>query len=357
MIARLNLVVSLTLLAWSATLPATELGLPDFSPPADNLPTPAKIALGKQLFHDKRLSSDGSISCASCHVPDKAFSDGLPVAKGIGGKLGTRNTPTLLNVAFEHNLFWDGRRTSLEEQAKDPFINPQEHGFKTHAQIVAIIRADAAYRQAFKQAFSVAPAAITIEHVVQAIASFERTLMAADSPFDRYQFGTDKTALTAEAMRGLALFTGRAKCVTCHVIGKTSATFTDNQFHSLGVGYRKIESRLAAITLRFAQLHGKPIDHSILSDTDISELGRFTVTLNPQDIAKFRTPSLRNVALTAPYMHDGSVATLEDAVALEIYYRGVESNQPLILTLPERSDLVAFLHALTSTRLQRNLGH
>lgn len=348
MIALFTMGVSLTLLVWSISLPATELGLPDFSQSSDTPPTKAKIVLGKQLFHERRLSRDGSISCASCHIPEKAFSDGLPVAKGIGGKRGTRNTPTLLNVAYEHNLFWDGRRASLEEQAKDPFINPQEHGLKTHAQIVAIIRADPAYRQSFRQAFSVMPAAITIDHVVQAIASFERTLIAGNSPFDRYQFGAEKTAMSAEAIRGLALFTGRAQCVNCHVIGKTSATFTDNQFHTLGVGYRKIEPRLAAITMHFAQQRGKPIDYSILSDADISELGRFAVTLNPADIAKFRTPSLRNVALTAPYMHDGSVATLEDALALEIYYRGIESNRPLILTSQERSDLIAFLQALSS---------
>lgn len=348
----LHIAISFTLLTWSNALFAIDLGLPDFTPPAYNLPTQAKIALGRRLFHDKRLSSNGSISCASCHVPSKAFTDGLPVAKGIFGKLGTRNTPTLLNVAFERHFFWDGRRSSLEDQAKDPFINLQEHGFKTHAQVIAIIRADSAYRQAFKQAFSVFPMSITIDQVVLAIASYERTLIAADSPFDRYQYGGNKMAMSQAAIRGLNLFEGQAKCVTCHRIDGTFAILTDNQFHSLGIGHTRIAPRLAEITTRFVQQQNKTIDQSILSDADISELGRFVVTLNPADISKFRTPSLRNVALTAPYMHDGSVATLEDAVDLEIYYHSAESNQPLILTPQERADLIAFLDSLTSSHLQ-----
>ncbi|MDO8413547.1 MAG: cytochrome c peroxidase [Gallionellaceae bacterium] len=337
------------LLAWGVGFAvAAELGLPPLPHPAHNLPTPGSIALGKKLFHDKRLSADGSVSCATCHIPEKAFADGLTVAKGLGGQTGTRNTPTLLNVAFEKNFFWDGRRATLEEQAQDPFINPREHGFKEHTQLIATIRNNQAYRLAFKKAFSVQPEAITMEHVTRAIASFERTLIAADTFFDRYYYGGDQTAMSEAAIRGLALFKGNARCASCHIIGETSTTFTDNQFHSLGIGYRKIEQRLAKITTHFAKQRGKPIDHSILSDADVSELGRFTVTLNPMDIAKFRTPSLRNVALTAPYMHDGSVSTLAEVVELEVYYRSLESGQPLILTPQEQSDLLAFLRALTS---------
>ena len=329
--------------AWSNSLAAAdEHGIQKQSP--------AKIALGKKLFHDKRLSADGRVSCATCHIPTQAFTDGLPVAKGMAGQLGTRNTPSLLNVALEKNLFWDGRRDSLEAQAQDPFINPREHGFKDYQQLVATIQRDQAYRRAFKKAFSVQPHAIAMEHITQAIASFERTLIAPDSPFDRYAYGGDNNAMPEAAIRGLALFKGQARCVTCHSIGETSATFTDHQFHTLGIGYRKIEQRLAEITKHFANQRGKPIDHSILSDGDISELGRFTVTLNPIDIAKFRTPSLRNVALTAPYMHDGSIETLEAVLELEIYYRGIESGQPLILTQQEQADLLAFLQALTSDK-------
>ena len=344
--------ISVKLLMGSATLSAAGLGLPVLTYPADNPPAPAKIALGKQLFHDKRLSVDGTTSCATCHIADKAFTDGLPVAQGIAGQRGTRNTPTLWNVAFEKNFFWDGRRATLEEQIKDPFINPREHGFTDHDQVVQFIQRDLAYRQAFKKSFSISAKAITIDHVAQAIASFVRTLIAGDSPFDRYYYGGDKKALSPSAMRGLELFQGRARCAQCHLIGETSALLADNQFHSLGVGYDKIEPRLAEITLRMAKRGEQPLDHAILGEADISELGRFVVTLNPQDIAKFRTPSLRNVALTAPYMHDGSVATLEEAVNLELYYRGIESGQPLILIAQEKSDLLDFLKALTSPAAQ-----
>lgn len=308
---------------WSTGVPAVagELGLPSLTYPAHNPPTPAKIALGKQLFHDKRLSADGTVSCATCHIPAQAFTDGLALAKGIGGLTATRNTPTLLNVAFNENLFWDGRRTSLEEQAGDPFINPREHGFKTHPQLVAVIQRDHAYRRAFKRAFAVPPTAITMEHIALALASFERTLLAANTPFDRYYYQSDKTALSEAAVRGLVLFTGRAQCARCHHIGASFATFTDHQFHSLGVGYRKIEARLATITQHLVNAGDQPTDHQILSDADVAELGRFSVTRNPLDIATFRTPSLRNVALTAPYMHDGSLATLAEVLELELYYR------------------------------------
>ena len=352
LITRLPLAVLLTLMAWSVAVPAAELGLPEVTHPAHNPATPAKIALGQQLFHDPRLSADGSVSCATCHVPEQAFTDGLSVAEGIGGQRGTRNTPTLLNVTFERSFFWDGRRATLEAQAQDPFIHPREHGLKDHAQLTAIIRRDPAYRRAFKHAFSIRPAAISVAHVAQAIASFERTLVAANSAFDRYYYGGEKQALSASALRGLEIFQHRAQCTQCHVIGETSALLTDHQYHSLGVGYHKIEPRLAELTLRLAQRPVPALDHSILGEAEIAELGRFAVTLNPQDIAKFRTPSLRNVALTAPYMHDGSVATLEEVIDLELYYRGVASGRPLVLTPQEKSDLLAFLKALTGATAQ-----
>ena len=304
--------------------------------------------LGERLFHDKRLSADGSISCASCHIPDKAFTDGLPLAKGINGQLGTRNTPSLINVKTVRPLFWDGRRDTLEAQAKDPFVNPREHGFTQPAQVADLVRSAPIYTAAFQKSFSISPEAISIDHIAQALAEFERTLVAYDSPAERYLYRGDKNALTESARRGLALFRGRARCSSCHLIGETQAPLTDNAFHSLGIGYKKIEPRLAEITTRLANSRGKPLDHSVISDQEISELGRFVVTLNPTDIAKFRTPSLHNVALTAPYMHDGSVTTLEEVVELELYYRGAETGRPLALTLPEREDLLAFLRALNT---------
>ena len=349
MIFRFDTAVLFTLLVWSAALSAAEIGSPFITRPALNPSAPAKIDLGKKLFHDKRLSADGTISCATCHVPEKAFADGLRVAKGICGLLGTRNTPSLLNVAHATTLFWDGRRAILEDQAQDPFINPREHGFVDHAQLVNIVRTDRVYQAAFKQAFNVAPKAISLAHITQAISIFERSLVAVDSPAERYLYRGDASALSASARRGLELFRGRARCAGCHLLGQAEAPLTDNAFHSLGIGYKKIEPRLAEITMRLAQSRGKPLDHNVISDQEISELGRFVVTLNPADIAKFRTPSLHNVALTAPYMHDGSVATLEEAVELELYYRGAETGRPLALTAPERQDLIDFLHSLNTT--------
>lgn len=315
---------------------------------ADTVTPISKIKLGERLFHDKHLSADGTISCATCHVPEQAFTDGLRVAKGINGQLGTRNTPTLLNVNYATSLFWDGRRATLEDQAQDPFINPREHGLKDHAAIVKAVQADPDYQSAFKQAFGASPPVITLTRITQAIAAFERSLIAVDAPYDDYVRTHDAHVISESARRGLDLFQGRARCASCHLMEAPVATFTDNQFHSLGIGYRKIEPRLAEITTHLANSRGQLLDHQIISDAEISELGRFTVTLNPQDIAKFRTPSLRNVALTAPYMHDGSVATLEDAVDMEVYYRGVELNRPLILTPQEHADLIAFLRTLTS---------
>lgn len=327
------------------------LGLPSVPVHSTNPQTPAKITLGKTLFNDKHLSGDGSISCASCHQAQKAFSDGLPLAKGIGGRIGSRNTPSLLNAAYQTSQFWDGRRVSLEEQVKDPLINPREHGLTDHDQVLRIIQADARYPRDFQRTFGIHPGHLTIDHVAQALAAFLRTLVAGNSPFDRFQYGGQRHALSEPARRGLALFRGRAQCATCHAIGAEYALFTDNGFHRLGVGFPKIEPRLAEMVLSVAKERGQTRDQAIISDGEMAELGRFMVTFNPADIGRFKTPSLRNVANTAPYMHDGSVPTLLEAVEREIYYRGIEAGRPLILTPPEKSDLVDFLKSLSSEAL------
>ncbi len=327
------------------------LGLPPVVTPPENSSSVAKIALGQQLFFDKRLSGDGSTSCASCHQPERAFSDGLTVAKGIGGQRGTRNTPSLLNAAFNLTQFWDGRRGSLEEQALDPMLNPREHGLKNQEALLEILRGDAEYISAFMKAFHLPANAIDVQSVGQAIACYERTLIAGDSQFDRYFFKGDQSALSPSAVNGLALFRGRAQCANCHTIDKTHALFTDNQFHSLSIGLRRIEPRLAEITKRLVEsrVSGTMLDQTVISENDIAELGRFSVTFQPTDIGKFRTPSLRNVERTAPYMHDGSIGNLNDAVELEIYYRSAEAGRPLILTPIEKSDLVEFLKSLNSS--------
>ena len=325
------------------------LGLPPVPVPESNLQTPAKIALGKRLFFDPHLSGDGTISCATCHQPDRAFTDGRPLALGIGAQLGTRNAPTLLNVAYNATQFWDGRRPSLELQALDPLVNPLEHGLRSEAELLSRIRESASYLEQFQAAFPGDRSAVTAAHVAQALASFERTLIAAGSPFDQFFYGHRSAALSASALRGFNLFRGAGRCSSCHTIERCHALFTDNSYHSANVGLQRIAATLAALTTRLvaARRGGASVDQMIISDSDIAELGRFVVTLDPADIGKFRTPSLRNVAVTGPYMHDGSVATLREAVERELYDH-TQPGRPLILTPQEKHDLVEFLQALTS---------
>jgi len=339
-----NAVVSLISSTVRASTTVTPLGLPTIAAQHSAVIE----SLGRRIFFDKRLSVDGTISCASCHVPEKAFSDGLPVARGAHGQTGTRNAPSLWNVAFGTSQFWDGRRSSLEQQAADPLLNPREHGLPDERTLLTIIQQDASYRQDFERAFAADPKGISLQMVVTALASFERTLVNGDSPFDRYLYGHEVTALSVVAVRGLDLFRGRARCATCHLIGERFALLTDSLYHSLGVGLRSGESHLAESATRLVATPAVDLDRLINSDPDIAALGRFVVTRQPRDIGKFKTPSLRNVALTAPYMHDGSVVTLAEALDVEIYYRGLEANVPLILTPQEKQDLLAFLASLTS---------
>jgi cytochrome c peroxidase len=205
-------------------------------------------------------------------------------------------------------------------------------------------------------AFGLTPNELTIGHVAKAIAAFERTLISNDSAFDRFLYGRDQAALSQAAIRGLELFRGRAECSGCHSIEEREAQLTDHQFHSLGVSFERVASRLADITQRVSAADARALDQMIGADADIAELGRFAVTKDPRDIGKFRTPSLRNVALTAPYMHDGSVSTLAAAIDSEVYYRSLERDRPLILTPRERADVVAFLQALTSDNAQDPLS-
>lgn len=324
------------------------LGLPPLPNAVDNPKAMAKIELGELLFNDKRLSADGKISCASCHQTNQAFADGLTRAEGIRNQQGVRNTPSLLNVAYFTTLFLDGRRESLEAQALDPLFNAVEHGLSGPEQVLAVVRSDRNLVTHIRQVFAVTAEDIQMEHIAKAIAAFERTLLAGDSAFDRFQYGRDTQSLSPAARKGMELFKGRAGCAACHTIGEDSALFTDNSFHSLGVGFKAIESKLAEIAQRYIRSE-KPSE--VLTPQELSELGRFIVTRKPEDIACFKTPSLRNIALTAPYMHDGSVATLEEAVELEIYYRGARTQRPLILTPIEKANLVTFLKALTSSHL------
>ncbi len=342
-----------TCLGWAGQV--LPLGLPPVPVPGDNPQGPEKIALGKKLFMDERFSADGTISCSTCHIQKKAFTDGLPIAKGIKGLEGTRNSPTVVNAAYYKEQFWDGRVASLEEQAKGPFVNPVEHGLKDFKPIIEIIKKDPDYPSMFRKAFGIEPQGITIDHVVKAIASFERTVISGDSPFDRYMYGRQKSAMSEAAIRGLQVFRTKGRCQDCHRIEQTSATFTDNKYHNLGVGFSLVEPELFDIVekVKKAKKAGIELDGSILGSKKVSELGRFVVTLDLEDIGRFKTPTLRNVAVTGPYMHDGSIETLEEVI--DLYDQGGEDNpmldsgiRPLRLTDQEKADLVEFLKALTS---------
>jgi cytochrome c peroxidase len=344
------------------------LGLPPVPIPADNPQSPAKIELGDRLFHEKRFSSDGKVSCSTCHEKEKAFTDHQRVSKGHHGLLGTRNAPTVINTAYMKTLFWDGREPDLEGQSKQPPVNPVEGGLPNHAALLEVIRNDPSYVKAFKEVFGVDAAHITIDHYADAIASFERTQIAGDSPFDRYQFGGDKSAMSTAAIRGLKVFTGQGRCVSCHIIEQNQALFTDNRFHNIGVGFKNIKGRVGEIAGEFikAKNAGADVDKTVLADPDASELGRFAVSEDINQIGAFKTATLRNIELTPPYMHDGSQKTLEDMV--EFYNNGGRIHKddpfspflsggirPLNLSEQQKKDLVAFLKALTSPSVAKEV--
>jgi len=352
------------LCAWLALFAATgvvaqqatdaRLGLPPLPAQTDGASNKALVELGERLFSDTKLSADGKVSCAKCHVPDLAFTDRRPHSLGHEDRPGTRNAPTLLNVAFAGPLFWDGRAKDLESQAVAPLTNSAEHAFDSPAAAVRAILQDARYRRDFERALGASGATITIELIARALSAYERTLYSGGSRFDRYLYGHDPGAMNAQAVHGLELFRHRAQCASCHTIGESSALLTDSDFHLSPLGIpADVNSRLSALTKQVMAARDsgnqREVERLIATDDQIAALGRFVVTAKPADIGKFKTPSLRNVALTAPYMHDGSVATLEQAVDLELYARGGALNYPIALTADERRDIVEFLKALTGT--------
>lgn len=346
------------------TVQAEPLGLPPVPIPADNQQTPEKIQLGKKLFNDQRFSSTGKVSCATCHEASKAFTDSpLRTSEGIGKLTGTRNAPTVVNSAYMNTLFWDGRSPDLEDQSQHPFLNPVEMGLKNHEPILKIVRSDLEYQRSFKAVFNKSGRKITMKEVMQAIASFERTVISGNSPFDRWRYGNDKTAMSPAQIRGFQVFVGQGRCVSCHVVEQTQALFTDNQFHNVGIGINSIQKdvpRLAGEFLK-AKAQGIDVDIAVLTDKKVSELGRFAVTEEFIGMGAFKTPTLRNIAATAPYMHDGSLKTLKDVV---IHYDngGVTKKtdrvndflsggiRPLDLNKQQISDLVEFMEALTSPK-------
>lgn len=345
---------------------ATPLGLPPVPVPKDNPITPAKIKLGDKLFHDKRFSTDGTVSCATCHDAKKAFTDGpLKVSEGIGKLAGTRNAPTVVNAAYMATQFWDGREPDLEGQSAGPFVNPVEMGQPNHEPILEVVRKDPEYQALFSEAFGKSGGAVTMEDVKKAIATFERTVISGDSPFDRYFYGGDASAMDEAAVRGLKVFQEEGRCVSCHTISQTHALFSDSRFHNLGIGFDRINSDIneLASAYRVAKQKGVDVDVEVLTNQNTSELGRYVVTTQWADMGSFKTPTLRNVAKTEPYMHDGSLETLEDVVVFYNNGGRVEESdptfdfqsggiRPLNLSDDQVDDLVAFLEALTSPEYQ-----
>ncbi|MEQ1559634.1 MAG: cytochrome c peroxidase [Methyloglobulus sp.] len=343
--------------------PKPMLGLPPLIIPVDNPQTQAKIELGNKLFHDKRFSIDGTVSCSNCHDDNKAFTDNLPVSLGNNGKFGTRNAPTVINAAYNKVQFWDGREPDLESQSKQPLINPVEHGLSDYKPLLTIVQTDPEYVTAFKSVFNINEKAITMDYVAKAIASFERTVLSGNSAFDRYYFKGDKTALSEAQMRGLQVFLGQGRCVSCHVIENDQALFTDSKFHNIGIGINQIQQDVPKLAEAFlaAKNKGANVDISVLSDKKSSELGRFAVTDVLSEVGAFKTPTLRDIELTAPYMHDGSLKNLNDVV--KHYNNGGVTKvgdpvnpylsggiRPLKLDNNQIDDLVAFLKALTGSK-------
>lgn len=361
------LYISVTGVVAIASAYATPLGLPPVPIPADNPQSPEKIKLGEKLFNDKRFSSTGTVSCATCHDAARAFTDSpLPTSVGINGLRGTRNAPTVVNAAYMARQFWDGRSPDLEDQALHPFVNPVEMGLENHEPILKIVRTDPEYKQLFKAVFNKSGEQITMKEVTQAIASFERTVVSGESPFDRWRYGGDESAMTPEQIRGFQVFIGQGRCVSCHIVEQTQALFTDNRFHNIGIGINAIQQNVPRLTGEFlkAKAQGTDVDKAVLSDKNTSELGRFAITDEINMIGAFKTPTLRNVAVTAPYMHDGSLKTLTEVV---VHYNigGVDPEtghanpylsggmRPLMLNGQQISDLVAFLEALTSPEYEK----
>jgi len=307
------------------------LGLPETAIEAAREDSPALRALGARLFGDTRLSVSGDMACATCHVPAEAFTqNGRATSAGRSGKGQRRNAPTILNVSLYGQFFHDGRAGSLFLQSLVPFTEPDEFANPSMDAVVARVRGLSDYAGRFEAAFGRKADAIAI---AAAIAAYERGLLAGGSAFDRWKYGGEAEAISASAKRGFAIFQGKAACAACHLVGKTSASFEDGQFHNTGVGWP-----------------GKGVKLDTLADR-----GREEATGRASDRFKFKTPGLRNVALTAPYMHDGSIKDLKGVV--EFYNKGGIRNptidplvRPLKLTDGEIADLVAFLESLTSPR-------
>jgi cytochrome c peroxidase len=298
------------------------IGLPPINFPGGP-PTEGAFELGRRLFYDKNLSLDGSVSCASCHNPRFGFSDNRPVSEGVGGRKGARNSPTIFNAAYGQIFRWDGGAATLEAQLAIPIAETNEMAHSP-AVLETKLRDNSIYRSMFERAYG--PGFITFDKIAKALAVFERLVLSGNSLYDRYAYLGNRKMLSQSAIHGLEIFTGRGNCAVCHQLGKEFALFTDGGFHNLGVG---VDAR------------GR-----------MADLGRYNVTKVEADKGAFKTPTLRNITQTRPYMHDGSLASLAEVV--EFYNAGGRRNphqskliRPLNFDAQDKIDLLAFLEALT----------
>ncbi|MCH7696499.1 MAG: SCO family protein [Proteobacteria bacterium] len=334
-------------------------GLPAIDPPADNPVTLRKIELGRQLFFDRRLSHNNTLSCAMCHIPEQGFtSNEMATAVGIEGRSVRRNSPTLYNVGYQERYFHDARETTLEQQIWGPLLAKNEMGNPSIGFVIEKLQSLPDYIEKFKQAFDGKPP--SMDTIGKAIASYQRVLVSANSLFDQWYFNKDKSALSASAKRGFKVFTVKGNCIACHKIGNKFALFADNQLHNTGIGYNhSMKKGLLKRKILVAPGQYLTIDGKVLADAAepiLNDLGQYEITGKPVDRWKYKTPTLRNVALTAPYMHDGSISSLQDVI--RFYNQGGFDNElldplikPLNLTEQQSNDLVSFLNSLTGDNI------
>jgi len=336
------------------------LGLPKLAFPKDNPISKTKINLGRKLFYDRRLSINNTFSCAMCHIPEQGFSSHeMATSVGVEGRSVKRNAPTLYNVGYMEKLFHDGRENTLEQQAWSPLLAHNEMANPSIGYVIDKIKHHSDYNDLFEHAFN---RTVSMETVGMALASYQRSLNSADSAFDRWHFGQQENALSKSAQKGYQLFIGKAGCVNCHTIAENSALFTDQKLHNTGLGYdvamnkstQKLKIQVAAGV--FIEVD-KAIVASV-SEPKAADLGLYEVTQKPADRWKYKTPSLRNISLTAPYMHNGAMQNLTEVLAF--YNQGGIKNEnldplikPLNLTKAELQDLEAFLHNLTGSNTDK----
>ena len=345
------------LLLLALAMSVTGLSVRALQKPASksNPPKNRKLELGRTLFFDKRLSADGTVSCATCHDPAAAFASRDAVSKGVREQSGTRNAPTLLNSFFGKSYFWDGRVSTLEDQAKQPLLNVNEMGMQNEPALIERVSAIDDYRESFRRVFP--REGITIDSITGAIAVFERSLVSRNSPFDRF-IGGDKKALTELQKQGWELFKGKAKCLDCHSYSAAAPFFTDAQFHNTGVQAKELTFETLSQRADEVKSDSNRNLSTLAHDPQFSDPGRFLVTSDMKDLGAFKTPTLRDIELTGPYIHDGSIRTLLDV--LRFYNQGGVKTPildkkiaPLNLTEQEMNAIVEFLRALTSDDVLR----